>query len=246
MDNSKKMTVGGVIVMVAALVVLGGLLFWAFGEDIRDEGEVGESIISFELGDEAFLATSVGMDKIEVRYLPAGENPSEVLLGEMTLENNGDEFQQWSRSLPSEPLLVQSVSAHGYIDGVEVDAIDLGADDLAELRVMWFEVPTQEVSIGVGESVVVDGLTVTLVDILEDSRCPANANCIQAGQVRAQVKLETVGSSQIAVLSTNTEGIGFDNYFIEIIEVLPQALSDTTILRADYEITFAISRDIKL
>lgn len=246
MNNAKHVTIGGIIILIATLVVLGGLLYWALGGEKEIDVE-GQSIVSFELRDDAFIASSVNLDQIEVRYLPAGDNPAEVVFGTMVLETTDEGgIQNWSRALPDNPLLVQSVTAHGFVDGVEVDAIELSADDLAELRVLWFEVPTQQIVLKIGEKQMIDGLEIALEDILEDSRCPANANCITAGQVRAQVRLTTSQAAQTVVMSTNGEGVGFDNYFVEIDSVEPQAVLDVEIPRALYEVVFAVSRDIKL
>jgi hypothetical protein len=49
----------------------------------------------------------------------------------------------------------------------------------------------QEVVVGIGESVLVngEGTTMTAGAILEDSRCPANADCISAGRIRVRFQI---------------------------------------------------------
>lgn len=45
----------------------------------------------------------------------------------------------------------------------------------------------QQVELKIGEPQKVLGIEMEALDVLEDSRCPANANCIQAGTVRARI-----------------------------------------------------------
>lgn len=45
--------------------------------------------------------------------------------------------------------------------------------------------PTE--SIGINEKVILDGVSVMPISIIEDSRCPAIVECIQAGRLRVQV-----------------------------------------------------------
>ena len=51
----------------------------------------------------------------------------------------------------------------------------------------------QSVSINFGTSIAIDEVDIEFVDILEDSRCPANVNCIQAGKAVVLVNVYVNG-----------------------------------------------------
>lgn len=246
MENKRKFTLGGLIVLVAAIVVLGGLIYWATqgGRYSADSGE--GSIISFELSEDSLIATSVGVDDIEVQYRSVGDNPHDEILGSMEEQKAKGSIQKWKLLLPNDPFLTQGVIATAFVDGEEIGSLPLSTEDLAKLRTRWFDVPMQDTVLSVGQTVTIDTLTATLVAVLEDSRCPANVNCIQAGQVRSQFEFTEAKNSKVIVMSTVGEGISFGNYFIEITDVVPQSVEAQTIPSGDYRVTLSISRDIKL
>lgn len=248
MNNNKHVTVGALVVIVAAIVVIGGLAYWAFqgnGKPVNEE--VSPALISFNLADKTLVATSTGLEKVDAKYLPPGET-TDQLIGTMALvstDSNGVEM--WSLDLPTEAIVVQKVTAYGY-DALnkQTDTLILSADDIATLRTLWFQVPTTNVALAVGASRTVDGITIKLDDVLEDSRCPQNVTCVWAGQVRVQVELSIKDEkNQTVVLSTAGQGVSFANHFISILSITPAMVSDKIIPKKDYEITFAVAQDIK-
>ncbi len=56
----------------------------------------------------------------------------------------------------------------------------------------------------IGQTVIVDGPSVTPIAVLEDSRCPANARCIWAGQVRIRVR---IGGGKVRMIKELTLGM---------------------------------------
>jgi len=247
MEDSKKLTIGALIVVVSALIVLGGLIYWALSGDEEIVVE-GESIVSFALEEDMLLASSANLDSIEIRYIPAGDNQSEQVLGEMNLLGvDEDGIQEWSYDLSDEPILAQSVIAYGFVEGENVDRLELSADDLASFRLLWFEVPAQEMELAIGEEEKMNGITVSLIDVLEDSRCPQDVECVQAGQVRVQIEIKTSSDSRTFILSNTGEGVAFGDYFVEIISVSPEKKTEgQEISREEYSILFGVSQDIKL
>lgn len=57
--------------------------------------------------------------------------------------------------------------------------------------------------VGLGQRVYVDGPVVTPLQVLEDSRCPANVMCVWAGQVRLKVRVATGRKSREMILINN-------------------------------------------
>ncbi len=52
--------------------------------------------------------------------------------------------------------------------------------------------PQIAVKIALGETVVVEGISIEFIEVLEDSRCPTDVVCVWAG--RARVKLSVTGT----------------------------------------------------
>ena len=73
----------------------------------------------------------------------------------------------------------------------------------------------------IGETVRVDGVAVRALALVEDSRCPMNVVCIQAGTVRLAVRIDKSGRSREAVLQLGQpEQIGTDRS-IRLVAVCP-------------------------
>lgn len=91
----------------------------------------------------------------------------------------------------------------------------------------------------IGQSFSYDGTTFMFTDVTADSRCPATANCIWAGEFIAAVKLtkdmssETVSVKEYATSSTSL-------YDISIVEAKPFTTLSQKINKKDYLVTFLV------
>ncbi|MYL97017.1 hypothetical protein GR702_04400 [Novosphingobium sp. FGD1] len=86
-----------------------------------------------------------------------------------------------------------------------------------------------------GESVTVDGPRVTPLQVLEDSRCPMNARCVWAGQVRLKVRIDS-GTGGVVELTTGKPAMVADGT-LELVEVRPEKMAGTgngAVRPADY------------
>lgn len=90
----------------------------------------------------------------------------------------------------------------------------------------------------IGQGGVILGTQVVPLQVVEDSRCPANAICIQAGTVRveAEVTVDSKTSTQVFKLDTPVK---FGNQTITLIKVEPYP-SGEEIKLADYLFTFKL------
>jgi hypothetical protein len=94
-----------------------------------------------------------------------------------------------------------------------------------------------------GETVRVDGPTVTPLSVLEDSRCPKGATCIWAGRVRLSVRVDLGSGSDEHELTLGAPVHVADGE-LELTRVLPDAIVDRTIAPEDYRFTFSFSGGI--
>jgi hypothetical protein len=62
------------------------------------------------------------------------------------------------------------------------------------------------IALHIGETIQADGLTITLVRVVEDSRCPSNVNCAWSGQIVVEVAISVPNASpellQLKLLGT--------------------------------------------
>lgn len=85
----------------------------------------------------------------------------------------------------------------------------------------------------IGERVYVDGPHVTPRVVLEDSRCPADVDCVWAGRVRLAVTVH-LGAGDIQRELTLSEPIAVADGTLELAEVRPPRASGEAPKPADY------------
>ncbi|MCT2401040.1 hypothetical protein [Novosphingobium mangrovi (ex Huang et al. 2023)] len=91
-----------------------------------------------------------------------------------------------------------------------------------------------------GQTVIVDGPKVTPLAILEDSRCPMNARCVWAGQVRLRIRVD-LGSGSRTMEITSGEPIQVADGKLDLVTVQPDKLAGRnggTIEPASYRFGF--------
>ena len=87
-------------------------------------------------------------------------------------------------------------------------------------------------------------LNVRFVELIEDSRCPADANCVWAGNAKIKIRVSKGGRSQEMTLDTNgrNSAANFDNYSIKLVNLTPHPRSNIRINRNGYVATIMVTR----
>lgn len=96
---------------------------------------------------------------------------------------------------------------------------------------------------GIGETVYVDGPKVTPVELLEDSRCPQDVQCVWAGQVRIRARIDLGSGSTIRELTLGKPAQVSDGA-LELVEVRPSRQSAATVPDGDYRFGFTFAGGI--
>ncbi len=99
-----------------------------------------------------------------------------------------------------------------------------------------------DVTAALNQTVSANGVSITPLVVVSDSRCPANANCIWAGEVELRVRLQKGAVSREVVIKSNAS-ISFENTTVTMTTVLPQKISGTNIPSANYRFTFDVVQD---
>ena len=88
-------------------------------------------------------------------------------------------------------------------------------------------------------------IIVKFVSLVEDSRCPDDANCIQAGNARIKVSVSKPGSDPItfeANTNLGAKGNVYEGYAIYLTNLIPIPKANVRLNRNAYTATFSISR----
>lgn len=88
-------------------------------------------------------------------------------------------------------------------------------------------------------------ITVKFLSLVEDSRCPTDVQCIQAGNARIKVQVSMAGSAP-EILEMNTmlgaRGGKYDSYAINLTSLTPSPKSNVRLNRNAYTATFTVVR----
>lgn len=99
----------------------------------------------------------------------------------------------------------------------------------------------EQKTLAIGGTTEINGITVTLRSLEEDSRCPQQVVCIHAGSVSVQATVSDGTVHATRVFSTNAAPFLFEGYAIKILSVTPQRITTSDIQASDYRITFEVS-----
>ncbi len=93
---------------------------------------------------------------------------------------------------------------------------------------------------GIGKGANSLGVKITPLEVLEDSRCPLDVVCIQAGTVRVRARIENESGSVIEIFKLQSPVIT-EMATIEMVKVTPESRSQRVITPLDYRFLFKVS-----
>jgi hypothetical protein len=100
-------------------------------------------------------------------------------------------------------------------------------------------------TLAVGKTGKVGDLSVTFNKFIQDSRCPIDVQCIQAGAVNINVTFAVGTTTVTKNMPSDEVPQVFQGYAISIIDIAPARQSKVEILPADYVITFHVEKTDK-
>jgi hypothetical protein len=98
---------------------------------------------------------------------------------------------------------------------------------------------SNEVILSVGETDTVNGLDITLDEVVQESRCPADSECIEGGAITVRVTLAN-GESQTVNIASDDVPYSFGDHQVSISGINPPLLSETEIAQDEYRIEFKV------
>ena len=97
-----------------------------------------------------------------------------------------------------------------------------------------------EITVSMGQSQTIRGITITLNSFVQESRCPVDAVCIEAGAVVVNVTLSGYGKTISRNFPSDEAPFEFGDFDISIERIEPALYSNRTILESEYVITFKV------
>jgi hypothetical protein len=104
---------------------------------------------------------------------------------------------------------------------------------------------TFQLSIGQTARLKSEDLAITFRDVLEDSRCPVDVQCVWAGHAKVALELSQSGKARQTVeLSSNLEPREaiYEGFRVRFEGLLPQPRSHQPIRRGDYRLSLSVSK----
>jgi len=138
----------------------------------------------------------------------------------------------------------RTISDEGYVTLLEniSDRLNINPQNRDDVDALIERINQSErVAIRLGEEKTVLGVTIAPLEVLEDSRCPVNANCIQAGTVRVRAKLVS-GLGEADQIFTLGETITTEAEEVTLVMVEPISELDKKIEDGDYVFFFQIKK----
>jgi hypothetical protein len=87
-------------------------------------------------------------------------------------------------------------------------------------------------------------LSVRFVELIEDSRCPVDTNCIWAGNAKIKIRVTKNGRSQVVDLETNgpSPTVVVAGYSFKLVALTPAPRSNIRINRNGYVATIEVEK----
>ena len=100
---------------------------------------------------------------------------------------------------------------------------------------------SNECSVSIGESVMINDVEVTLHSVVADYRCPVDTQCPERGAIVANVTLESGDQTQTFNMPSDEAPREFANNRISILKIEPELLSSGPTEPGDYILTFRVT-----
>lgn len=94
-------------------------------------------------------------------------------------------------------------------------------------------------TVRLGETKLINRVRITLNEITQDSRCPIDAICIQAGSVTASVTLQSDTDKETVNITEGTS-VAFDIFRVSILSVAPARMESQPFDETAYRIVFKV------
>jgi hypothetical protein len=100
---------------------------------------------------------------------------------------------------------------------------------------------TNEIRVNVGVPGYINGLRITVENLIADSRCPKEVQCIHAGNVSARVTLQSDTDTETREFIAGEKPYAFDTFLVTLLDVTPYPSITMKMHPTAYEFMFNVS-----
>lgn len=103
----------------------------------------------------------------------------------------------------------------------------------------------RQITVKVNEQKNIDkNVSVKFVSLVSDSRCPADVDCVWAGNAKLKIELSERGAVKVFEVNTglNPRSITFAGYELKIVALEPRIRSNVRINPDSYTATFSVTK----
>jgi hypothetical protein len=104
---------------------------------------------------------------------------------------------------------------------------------------------TQQIKVQINHEGVARGaIRIKFVDLIEDSRCPTDTQCVWAGNAKIKVELSRNSAKKVVELNTgiSPQSIRFEGYEFKVTKLTPAPASNVRIRKDGYVATFTVTK----
>jgi predicted secreted protein len=88
-----------------------------------------------------------------------------------------------------------------------------------------------------------ENLTITFLEVTEDSRCPSDVTCVWAGKAALRLDVAKDQNKEITLSTDNSTVNVLDQYQIQLIDLKPYPISTTHINSEEYVVTISVTKN---
>ena len=102
----------------------------------------------------------------------------------------------------------------------------------------------QDIKVQINKSVTTNGLKIEFVELVEDSRCPVDVECVWAGNAKIKIRVTKGRKSQLLDLDMMTKGTkpNYGTYRLTLKGLSPELRSNVRINRNAYVATIGVTK----
>lgn len=134
------------------------------------------------------------------------------------------------------PIELLSTDQWRIYDVVGIITVDSYQEIKKDIQVVS---PNQTVTLELLKPIIVSNTTIRVSAVLEDSRCPADAVCIQAGKVTLRLNIDSPSGSSVMTIEPG-KTITTETLAITLDEVMPYPLASRKTEDSEYRFKFTI------
>ena len=241
--NKKSLVVSGIF-----LIVCGVIGFYVYNTEIKTDEDTNEDVIMCTM--DALICpdgSGVGRTGKQCTFSPCPSGNSYI--GEFKQGPDGFKLiMEAQKGIGNEtsyvmPLQIKVTNILNQFLGKKVRVYGTfiqGNTFLVESMEEVIETSLETGIVHVGETTYINRVLVTLHSVVQDSRCPADAQCIEAGAITARVTLKSDTDTETFNMPSDEVPHRFDSYKVSIIDIQPSRMSGKEVNPKDYILTFKV------